>query len=128
MGSGSKREGQPHGAKRGGKLSKTSSLLKAAMTKESEAQRQHPGLKLTNDRGPAHYGVITALHTSDDGLYLFSAGRSCNPRNVFSCQPPSYNHPHSILHFDYDNNSHCNHLVKPPEIGCGYTLIAHFLA
>lgn len=84
MSSGSKREGQPLGAKRGGKLSKTSSLLKAAMTKESEAQRQHPGLLLTNDRASAHYGEVTALHASDDGLYLFSAGRSWKP-DEFQC-------------------------------------------
>lgn len=95
MSSSSKREGQPLGSKRGGKLSKTSSLLKAAMTKESEAQRQHPGLLLTNDRASAHYGEVTALHASDDGLYLFSAGRFWKPDEI-QCQPPSYNHLHSI--------------------------------
>jgi DNA excision repair protein ERCC-8 len=42
--------------------------------KDFEAQRQHPGMVSTLDKATAHYGSVTALQTTDDGLYLFSAG------------------------------------------------------
>ena len=83
MSTSSNSERQQQGAKRA-KLSKTSSALMNARAKESAVQRQHPGMMSANDRSIAHNGSVTALQTSDDGLHLFSAGRSCR---AFFWQP-----------------------------------------
>lgn len=48
--------------------------------KDFEAQRQHPGMVSTLDKATAHYGSVTALQTTDDGLYLFSAGTDSRVR------------------------------------------------
>jgi hypothetical protein len=64
VGSSSNSERQQQGAKRV-KVTKASSAV----------QRQHPGMMSANDRSTAHNGSVTSLQTSDDGLYLFSAGR-----------------------------------------------------
>nr|GMC50506.1 DNA excision repair protein ERCC-8 [Ipomoea batatas] len=40
----------------------------------SSKQRLHPGLLSSQDRATAHYGVVSSLKVTDDGLYLLSAG------------------------------------------------------
>lgn len=40
-------------------------------------QRLHPGMLSTQDRATAHYGAVTALKVTEDGMYLLSAGLSC---------------------------------------------------
>ncbi|KAF8023088.1 hypothetical protein BT93_F0550 [Corymbia citriodora subsp. variegata] len=37
-------------------------------------QRLHPGMLSGQDRATAHYGAVTGLKVSEDGMYLFSAG------------------------------------------------------
>ncbi|KAI6687955.1 hypothetical protein NL676_024783 [Syzygium grande] len=37
-------------------------------------QRLHPGMLSGQDRATAHYGAVTGLKISEDGMYLFSAG------------------------------------------------------
>ncbi|KAL2529550.1 Transducin/WD40 repeat-like superfamily protein [Forsythia ovata] len=38
-------------------------------------QRLHPGMLSTHDRATAHYGVVTGLKVTEDGMYLLSAGQ-----------------------------------------------------
>ena len=38
-------------------------------------QRLHPGMLSTQDRATAHYGAVTGLKVTDDGMHLLSAGR-----------------------------------------------------
>uniref|UniRef100_A0A7N0TIJ6 DNA excision repair protein ERCC-8 n=1 Tax=Kalanchoe fedtschenkoi TaxID=63787 RepID=A0A7N0TIJ6_KALFE len=40
----------------------------------SRKQRLHPGLLSTQDRATAHYGAVTGLKVTEDGMYLLSAG------------------------------------------------------
>lgn len=37
-------------------------------------QRLHPGLLSSQDRATAHYGAVTGLKVTEDGMYLLSAG------------------------------------------------------
>ncbi|KAJ9674215.1 hypothetical protein PVL29_023647 [Vitis rotundifolia] len=37
-------------------------------------QRLHPGMLSSQDRATAHYGAVTGLKVTDDGMYLLSAG------------------------------------------------------
>ncbi|KAG5048212.1 hypothetical protein GLYMA_04G045700v4 [Glycine max] len=37
-------------------------------------QRLHPGMLSTQDRATAHYGAVTGLKATEDGMYLLSAG------------------------------------------------------
>lgn len=37
-------------------------------------QRLHPGMLSTQDRATAHYGAVTGLKVTEDGMYLISAG------------------------------------------------------
>lgn len=37
-------------------------------------QRSHPGMLSTQDRATAHYGAVTGLKVTEDGMYLLSAG------------------------------------------------------
>ncbi|KAH9606184.1 hypothetical protein KSS87_009514 [Heliosperma pusillum] len=37
-------------------------------------QRVHPGMISSKDRATAHYGAVTGLKTTEDGMYLLSAG------------------------------------------------------
>uniref|UniRef100_A0A803PQ59 Uncharacterized protein n=1 Tax=Cannabis sativa TaxID=3483 RepID=A0A803PQ59_CANSA len=37
-------------------------------------QRLHPGMLSTQDRATAHYGAVTGLKVTEDGMYLLSAG------------------------------------------------------
>ncbi|KAG7972207.1 hypothetical protein I3843_07G172000 [Carya illinoinensis] len=43
-------------------------------TKGSVRQRLHPGLLSSQDRATAHYGAVTGLKLTEDGMYLLSAG------------------------------------------------------
>lgn len=38
-------------------------------------KRLHPGMLSTLDRATAHYGVVTGLKATNDGMYLLSAGK-----------------------------------------------------
>ncbi|XP_062022617.1 WD repeat-containing protein ATCSA-1-like [Rosa rugosa] len=42
--------------------------------KGSLKQRLHPGMLSSQDRATAHYGAVTGLKVTDDGMYLLSAG------------------------------------------------------
>ncbi|KAI9200459.1 hypothetical protein LWI28_008321 [Acer negundo] len=42
--------------------------------KASARQRLHPGMLSGQDRATAHYGAVTGLKITDDGMYLLSAG------------------------------------------------------
>ncbi|KAK4387605.1 WD repeat-containing protein ATCSA-1 [Sesamum angolense] len=37
-------------------------------------QRSHPGMLSSHDRATGHYGVVTGLKVTEDGMYLLSAG------------------------------------------------------
>lgn len=37
-------------------------------------QKLHPGMLSTQDRATAHYGAVTGLKATEDGMYLLSAG------------------------------------------------------
>ncbi|QHO30412.1 WD repeat-containing protein ATCSA-1 isoform X1 [Arachis duranensis] len=43
-------------------------------SKGSIKQRLHPGMLSTQDRATAHYGAVTGLKVTDDGMYLLSSG------------------------------------------------------
>ncbi|KAK6938571.1 WD40 repeat [Dillenia turbinata] len=45
-----------------------------AQAKGSMRQRLHPGLLSSQDRATAHYGAVTGLKVTEDGMYLLSAG------------------------------------------------------
>lgn len=59
-----------HSNGNGVKQSSTSKSLKGSMK-----QRLHPGMLSSQDRATAHYGAVTGLKVTDDGMYLLSAGR-----------------------------------------------------
>ncbi|GAV56576.1 WD40 domain-containing protein [Cephalotus follicularis] len=42
--------------------------------KGSAKQRLHPGMLSCHDRATAHYGAVTGLKVTEDGMYLLSAG------------------------------------------------------
>uniref|UniRef100_A0A1J3H926 DNA excision repair protein ERCC-8 n=1 Tax=Noccaea caerulescens TaxID=107243 RepID=A0A1J3H926_NOCCA len=52
---------------------KGSSSAKASVEK-SRQKRLHPGMLSTLDRATAHYGTVTGLKATNDGMYLLSAG------------------------------------------------------
>ncbi|AEE30882.1 Transducin/WD40 repeat-like superfamily protein [Arabidopsis thaliana] len=52
---------------------KGSSSAKASVEK-SRQKRIHPGMLSTLDRATAHYGAVTGLKATNDGMYLLSAG------------------------------------------------------
>lgn len=37
-------------------------------------QRRHPGMISSQDNATAHYGAVTSLKATEDGMYLLSAG------------------------------------------------------
>lgn len=43
-------------------------------TKGPLKQRLHPGMLSSQDRATAHYGAVTGLKITEDGMYLLSAG------------------------------------------------------
>uniref|UniRef100_A0A1D1YDK5 DNA excision repair protein ERCC-8 n=2 Tax=Anthurium amnicola TaxID=1678845 RepID=A0A1D1YDK5_9ARAE len=60
----------PHGS--GAK--KLPTLLKGIRTKGSDFQRLHPGMSSSRNRATAHYGIVTGLRPTKDGMYLLSTG------------------------------------------------------
>lgn len=75
--------GQNTSAKTGAALSRLSygNGTKQASTgkilaKTSSKQRLHPGMMSSQDRATAHYGAVTGLRVTEDGMYLLSAGIS----------------------------------------------------
>ncbi|XP_020592758.1 DNA excision repair protein ERCC-8-like [Phalaenopsis equestris] len=44
------------------------------LPKASAAQRLHPGMSSTLNRATAHYGAVTGLEATKDGIYLLSSG------------------------------------------------------
>ena len=53
---------------------KGSSSEKPSVEK-SRQKRIHPGMLSTLDRATAHYGAVTGLKATNDGMYLLSAGK-----------------------------------------------------
>ncbi|OVA09378.1 WD40 repeat [Macleaya cordata] len=64
-----KKTANGNGAKRVPSLYRTPSQTKGSM-----GQRLHPGLLSSRDRATAHYGAVTGLKVTGDGMYLLSAG------------------------------------------------------
>ncbi|XP_031404768.1 WD repeat-containing protein ATCSA-1-like [Punica granatum] len=50
------------------------SSLGRILGKTSSKQRLHPGMMSSRDRATAHYGAVTGLKVTEDGMYLLSAG------------------------------------------------------
>lgn len=67
---------KPHAGQR--KLSNGSGSRELPIGKVSAKgpmkQRSHPGMLSTQDRATAHYGAVTGLKVTEDGMYLLSAG------------------------------------------------------
>ncbi|ESQ34077.1 hypothetical protein EUTSA_v10007615mg [Eutrema salsugineum] len=57
----------------GSQITKGPSSAKASVEK-SRQKRLHPGMLSTLDRATAHYGAVTGLKATNDGMYLLSAG------------------------------------------------------
>ncbi|CAH2034097.1 unnamed protein product [Thlaspi arvense] len=57
----------------GSQIIKGSYSAKASVEK-SRQKRLHPGMLSTLDRATAHYGAVTGLKATNDGMYLLSAG------------------------------------------------------
>ncbi|XP_057249195.1 WD repeat-containing protein ATCSA-1 isoform X2 [Beta vulgaris subsp. vulgaris] len=51
-------------------VSRMPSQLKGGYSK----QRRHPGMMSSQDHATAHYGAVTGLKATEDGMYLLSAG------------------------------------------------------
>uniref|UniRef100_A0A803MYX0 Transducin/WD40 repeat-like superfamily protein n=1 Tax=Chenopodium quinoa TaxID=63459 RepID=A0A803MYX0_CHEQI len=62
----SKPMGQNFSAKNRGEQKKVSS--------GNSKQRRHPGMMSSQDHATAHYGAVTGLKATEDGMYLLSAG------------------------------------------------------
>lgn len=63
----------PHKKLGNGNATKPSSTGKLP-AKGSTRQRLHPGLLSGQDRSVSHYGAVTGLKVTGDGMYLLSAG------------------------------------------------------
>ncbi|GLU15935.1 hypothetical protein SLE2022_323870 [Rubroshorea leprosula] len=50
------------------------STISRMPAKGSVRQRLHPGMLSSQDRATAHYGIVTGLKVTEDGMYLLSAG------------------------------------------------------
>ncbi|CAM8911130.1 unnamed protein product [Rhodiola kirilowii] len=55
-------------------ISKQSTNRNRCQTTGARKQRLHPGLLSTQDHATAHYGAVTGLKVTEDGMYLLSAG------------------------------------------------------
>ncbi|XP_031500078.1 WD repeat-containing protein ATCSA-1 [Nymphaea colorata] len=53
---------------------KQSCSLYKGQPKGSVIQRLHPGMSSTHNRATAHFGAVTGLKITEDGMYLLSAG------------------------------------------------------
>lgn len=63
--------------KRTGNSKKNSPTLRNSqkLTHGPMQQRLHPGLSSSQNRATAHYGAVTGLQTTKDGMYLLSSGK-----------------------------------------------------
>lgn len=66
----------PSARRRTGISKKSSSALRKIQnpTHGHMQQRLHPGLSSSQNRATAHYGAVTGLRTTADGMYLLSSG------------------------------------------------------
>ncbi|KAG9147150.1 hypothetical protein Leryth_005385 [Lithospermum erythrorhizon] len=53
---------------------KPSTTGKTSSQTKGSKQRLHPGMLSVQDRATAHYGIVTGLKATEDGMYLLSAG------------------------------------------------------
>lgn len=90
----------PHKKLANGNATKPSSIGKLP-AKGSTRQRLHPGLFSSQDRSIAHFGAVSGLKVTEDGMYLLSAGLV--PLSTFSNQINC-----SLIH--YINISRVNNL------------------
>ncbi|CAH9144911.1 unnamed protein product [Cuscuta epithymum] len=49
-------------------------VIDRQVSRGSSKQRLHPGMLSSQDRATAHYGVVSSLKVTNDGMYLLSAG------------------------------------------------------
>ncbi|XP_020247940.1 DNA excision repair protein ERCC-8-like [Asparagus officinalis] len=67
--------GQSVSAKTNGQPKKMSALHRGnTSTRGSVVQRVHPGMLSSHNRATAHYGAVTGLKATRDGMYLLSSG------------------------------------------------------
>ena len=65
----------PHKKVANGNGSKQSGISRSSsQAKGLVRQRLHPGMLSSQDRATAHYGAVTGLKVTNDGMYLLSAG------------------------------------------------------
>jgi len=57
-----------------GNCGKLSTSRMSTQPRCSAKQRLHPGMVSSQDRATAHYGAVTGLKTTEDSMYLLSAG------------------------------------------------------
>ncbi|KAG6409236.1 hypothetical protein SASPL_132270 [Salvia splendens] len=56
-----------------GNTVKSQGVTKVPSQMKGAKQRSHPGMISSHDRATAHYGVVTGLKVTEDGMYLLSA-------------------------------------------------------
>ncbi|KAL6844348.1 hypothetical protein ACP4OV_026021 [Aristida adscensionis] len=67
--------------KRSGNAKNSSTLRKSQNPTHGQMQqRLHPGLSSSQNRATAHYGAVTGLRTTTDGMYLLSSGSDSRVR------------------------------------------------
>lgn len=54
-----------------------SALHKANILARGSMQRLHPGMSSSLSHATAHYGAVTGLKATRDGMYLLSSGELC---------------------------------------------------
>ncbi|GER31097.1 transducin/WD40 repeat-like superfamily protein [Striga asiatica] len=57
-----------------GNSSKSHGIGKISSQVKLAKQRSHPGMLSSHDRATGHYGVVTGLKMTEDGMYLLSSG------------------------------------------------------
>uniref|UniRef100_A0A0A8ZE24 Uncharacterized protein n=1 Tax=Arundo donax TaxID=35708 RepID=A0A0A8ZE24_ARUDO len=73
---GSSPSARSHSAQKRTNSSKNSPNLRKSqnLTHGQMQQRLHPGLSSSQNRATAHYGAVTGLRTTTDGMHLLSSG------------------------------------------------------
>ncbi|KAK4434357.1 WD repeat-containing protein ATCSA-1 [Sesamum alatum] len=57
-----------------GNALKPHAVCRVSSQVKTAKQRSHPGMLSSHDRATGHYGVVTGLKVTEDGMYLLSAG------------------------------------------------------
>ncbi|KAK6116029.1 hypothetical protein DH2020_008298 [Rehmannia glutinosa] len=57
-----------------GNTSKSHAIGRISSQVKIAKQRSHPGMLSSHDRSTGHYGVVTGLKVTEDGMYLLSSG------------------------------------------------------